>query len=88
MHARRRRPGPGGRRVDDVGRAYPIDPAEIAGSGRDYVALGHWDVPSDASQGKVTAAYSGSASRVGKIALVTLAAEDGARHVSVETIAS
>ena len=31
-------PGP-----DDLQRAYPIYPAEIAGSGRDYVALGHWD---------------------------------------------
>ena len=43
------------RGIHDVGRAYPIDPAEIAASDRDYVALGHWVVPSDASQGAVTA---------------------------------
>lgn len=76
------------RGVDDVGRAYPITPEEIATSGRDYLALGHWDVPSDASHGEVVAAYSGSASRVGQVALVTLAATDGLRRVSVETIAS
>ena len=73
---------------DDIGRAYPIAPQEIAGSNRDYLALGHWDVPSDATQGEVVAAYSGSPSRVGTSALVTLAADpDGRRRVSVETIA-
>ena len=56
----------------DFRHAYPIAPAEIAGSGRDYVALGHWDKPSDASSGPVTAAYSGSPSRLGTCALVTL----------------
>lgn len=75
------------RGIDDIGRAYPIAPDEIAASGRDYIALGHWDVPSDASHGGVVAAYSGSASRVGKSALVTLTAADGRRRVSVETIA-
>lgn len=76
------------RGVDDIGRAYPIAPQEIAGSNRDYLALGHWDVPSDATQGEVVAAYSGSPSRVGTSALVTLAADpDGRRRVSVETIA-
>jgi hypothetical protein len=75
------------RGVDDIGRAYPIAPAEIAGSNRDYLALGHWDVPSDATQGDVVAAYSGSSSRVGTSALVTLAAgPDGSRRVSVQTI--
>ncbi len=73
----------------DVGRAYPIHLAEVAAANRDYVALGHWDVPSDASQGSVTAAYSGSASRVGTIALVTMTADDsGARTVCVATLAA
>jgi DNA repair protein SbcD/Mre11 len=69
----------------DLHRAYPITPAEIAGSDRDYVALGHWDVPFDASSGPVVAAYSGSPSRMGAGALTTLWLDDGGgRHVSVE----
>jgi DNA repair exonuclease SbcCD nuclease subunit len=72
----------------DVGRAYPISPAEIAGSGRDYVALGHWDVPADASSGPVTAAYSGSPTRLRTCALTTLRLDrDGRRHVGVERVA-
>jgi DNA repair exonuclease SbcCD nuclease subunit len=72
----------------DLGRAYPITPAEIAASGRDYVALGHWDVPFDATSGPVTAAYSGSPSRVGAGALVTLWRDDGGgRHAEVERLA-
>lgn len=71
---------------DDLRRAYQIHPDEIAGSGRDYVALGHWDVPRDMSAGGVTAAYSGSASRNGVCALVTLAMIDGARTVTVEQL--
>jgi exonuclease SbcD len=71
----------------DLGRAYPNAPAEIAGSGRDYVALGHWDMPFDASSGPVTAAYSGSPSRVGSCALTTLRlAPDGRRQVCVEQL--
>ncbi len=71
----------------DVGRAYPISPEEIAASGRDYVALGHWDVPFDASSGVVTAVYSGSPSRVGSCALITLRlGPDGGRRVCVERL--
>ena len=71
----------------DLRHAYLITPAEIAESGRDYVALGHWDMPSDASSGPVTAAYSGSPSRVGSCALTTLRlAPDGRRQVSVEQL--
>jgi DNA repair exonuclease SbcCD nuclease subunit len=71
----------------DLQRAYPIAPAEIAGSGRDYVALGHWDVPFDASSGSVTAAYSGSPSRVRSCALTTLRlGPDGGRQVCVEQL--
>ena len=71
----------------DLQRAYPIAPQEIAASGRDYVALGHWDMPFDASSGSVTAAYSGSPSRVGACALATLRlAPDGSRQVCVEQV--
>ena len=71
----------------DLRHAYPISPAEIAGSGRDYVALGHWDMPFDASSGSVTAAYSGSPSRVRTCALTTLRlAPDGRRQVRIEQL--
>ena len=76
-----------GARPDDLHRAYLIDPAEIAASGRDYVALGHWDVPFDASSGAVVAAYSGSPSRMGACALTTLWLDAaGGRHVDVERL--
>jgi exonuclease SbcD len=72
----------------DLHRAYQIAPAEIAGSGRDYVALGHWDVPFDAISGPVVAAYSGSPSRMGAGALTTLWLDEcGGRHVDVERLA-
>jgi DNA repair protein SbcD/Mre11 len=71
---------------DDLRRAYQIHPDQIAGSDRDYIALGHWDVPRDMSHGGVTAAYSGSASRNGVYALVTLSIDDGRREVRVEQI--
>ena len=74
--------GPADRR-----HAYLITPEEIAASGRDYVALGHWDMPADASSGPVTAAYSGSPSRVGAAALVTLRlGAGGDRQVDVEQL--
>ena len=65
---------------------YLITPEEIAASERDYVALGHWDVPHDMSAGAVTAAYSGSASRYRVCALVTLSTADGDRRVDVERL--
>ena len=71
---------------DDLRRAYLIHPDEIAASQRDYIALGHWDVARDMSAGGVTAGYSGSASRNGICALVTLAIVDGTRQVTVEQL--
>ena len=71
----------------DLRRAYLIAPAEIAGCGRDYVALGHWDMPFDASSGPVAAAYSGSPTRVRACALTTLWLDPGGgRHVGVERV--
>jgi DNA repair exonuclease SbcCD nuclease subunit len=74
-------------RPDDRHRAYQITPEEIAASAQDYIALGHWDVPHDMSAGDVTAHYSGSASRYGVCALVTLSdAGPAGRRVDVERV--
>jgi DNA repair exonuclease SbcCD nuclease subunit len=73
--------GPG-----DLHRAYLITPEEIAESDRDYIALGHWDVPRDVSAGPVAAAYSGSPSRRAVCALVTLSHDSDERSVQVESI--
>jgi hypothetical protein len=70
----------------ELHRAYLITPEEIAASERDYIALGHWDVPHDMSAGTVTAAYSGSASRYRVCALVTLTDDDDGRRVDVERL--
>jgi DNA repair protein SbcD/Mre11 len=76
------------RTAADQQRAYIITADEIAASGWDFIALGHWDVPTDVSAGGVTAVYSGSPSRMGACALVTLTDAQGARAVSVERIGS
>ena len=43
-----------------AGDYYPITPEEIAGSGMDYIALGHWHRCIDFSQGDVKAFYCGA----------------------------
>lgn len=43
-------------------RSSLITPADITGTGADYVALGHWHVTTDVSDGPVTAWYSGAPS--------------------------
>ncbi len=65
---------------------------EIAASGLDYLALGHWHSALEGRAGTVTYAYSGAPEpialdqdRAGKALLVTLdAAADGTRSVKVE----
>jgi DNA repair exonuclease SbcCD nuclease subunit len=64
---------------------------EIAASGLDYLALGHWHSPQAATSRGVTYAYSGAPEpvavdqdRSGKVLLVTLEDRDGQRHVTVE----
>ena len=69
-----------------IKRSYVITPPEIAATGWDYIALGHWDAPADVSEGGVTAVYSGSPSRAGACALVTLDETDGARTVRVDRL--
>jgi exonuclease SbcD len=71
---------------DDLRRAYLITSEEIAGSERDYVALGHWDVQRDVSAGAVRAWYSGSPSRKAVCALVTMTRDGDDRHVHVQSI--
>ncbi len=44
----------------DAHRGWLIHDHQIAASGADYVALGHWDVPQPAGDGSVPAYYSGS----------------------------
>lgn len=59
---------------------YQIEAREVAESGMDYVALGHWHTAFDASQGEVTAWYPGApettdfaeGDRSGQVLLVTL----------------
>jgi exonuclease SbcD len=64
---------------------------EIAASGLDYLALGHWHSAQTARARDVTYAYSGAPEpvavdqdRAGKVLLVTLEERDGHRHVNVE----
>jgi len=64
---------------------------EIAASGLDYLALGHWHSSLGARSGSVQYAYSGAPEPValdqdqaGRVLLVTLDVRDGKRTVSVE----
>ena len=64
---------------------------EIAASGLDYLALGHWHSMQTAKARDVTYAYAGAPEPVavdqdkaGKVLLVTLDQRDGHRHVTVE----
>ncbi len=64
---------------------------EIAASGLDYLALGHWHSAQVAKAGGVTYAYAGAPEpvavdqdRAGKVLLVTLDERDGTRYVTVD----
>ena len=48
---------------------------EIAATGADYLALGHWDRPMRVGNGAVAAYYSGSPDLAGTINLVRLTAD-------------
>jgi DNA repair exonuclease SbcCD nuclease subunit len=78
---------PGRTDHDDV----VITTDEIAASGLDYLALGHWHAAQQAKAKAVTYAYSGAPEpvavdqdRAGKVLLVTLDEHDARRTVSVE----
>ena len=64
---------------------------EIAASGLDYLALGHWHSAQTGKAGPVTYAYAGAPEpvavdqdRAGKVLLVTLDEHDGRRSVAIE----
>lgn len=59
-------------RPEDSLRSWLITDEEIASSGADYVALGHWEVPGPAGSGPVPAYYSGSPQRAGTVNAVRL----------------
>jgi DNA repair protein SbcD/Mre11 len=68
-----------------------ITTEEIAGSGLDYLALGHWHSAQQGRAGAVTHAYAGAPEavaldqdRAGKVLLVTLDDSTGKRIVTVE----
>ena len=76
---------PGGRTRDEV----VFTEEEIAGTGLDYLALGHWHSAIEGRAGNVTYAYSGAPEPVavdqdgaGQVLLVTLD-ERGGRHVGL-----
>lgn len=78
---------PGKTDADDV----VVTTEEIAASGLDYLALGHWHSTRVAKAGPVTYAYPGAPEpvavdqdRAGNVLLVTLAEHDGARTVVVD----
>jgi DNA repair exonuclease SbcCD nuclease subunit len=62
---------------DDLHRSSQITSEEIAGLDCDYVALGHWHRFVDLTQGRVTAAYSGSPSEGAGALVVTFDPETG-----------
>jgi DNA repair exonuclease SbcCD nuclease subunit len=61
-------------------RAWKISDADLANSGADYVALGHWDRPTPVGDGCVPAFYSGSPDLAGTVNVVALPAQ-GCAHV-------
>ena len=68
------------------GRSSLIFPKEIADSHFDYIALGHWDLYTDVSQGNTSAVYSGcpmvvgNRNEPGSVSLVDLDTNKGALH--------
>jgi DNA repair protein SbcD/Mre11 len=78
---------PGKTERDDV----VITPAEVAASGLDYLALGHWHSSQQGKAGSVTYAYAGAPEpvaldqdRAGKVLLIELEATPSGRSISVE----
>jgi DNA repair exonuclease SbcCD nuclease subunit len=65
-------------------RAWRISDADLAATGADYVALGHWDRPAEAGDGSVRAYYSGSPDLAGTVNVIRLDDTDG---VSVSRVA-
>lgn len=68
------------------GRSSLISPKNIIDSHFDYIALGHWDIYTDISQGAVPAVYSGcpmvvgDSNKPGSISLIDLNPQEGIIH--------
>ena len=68
------------------GRSSIILPKDISDSPFDYIALGHWDLYTDVSQGNIPAVYSGCPmvsgieNATGSVSLVDLDSKKGAVH--------
>jgi DNA repair exonuclease SbcCD nuclease subunit len=58
-------------------RAWRISDADLAATGADYVALGHWDRAAQAGDGSVRAYYSGSPDLAGTVNVIRLDNRDG-----------
>jgi DNA repair exonuclease SbcCD nuclease subunit len=57
--------------------SWLISDAQIAATGADYLALGHWNRAAQVGPGSVPAYYSGSPDLAGTVNLVRLSARDG-----------
>ena len=57
--------------------SWLIHPEELAATGADYVALGHWNQATRVGNGKVTAYYSGSPEYTGTVNVVRLKENGG-----------
>ena len=71
---------------EDAHRSSPITYEEISATNADYVALGHWHVPTDASHEGVTAWYPGApmgSPGNGTAALVVFDSDVSVHHVPV-----
>jgi hypothetical protein len=60
-------------------RAWKFSDDAVAGSGADYVALGHWDRATPVGDGRVPAYYSGSPDLAGTVNVVHLAPASAVR---------
>jgi DNA repair exonuclease SbcCD nuclease subunit len=70
-------------------RSSPITAGDVAATAADYVALGHWHVPSDVSAGGVTAWYSGApldVGRTGEVKIIDLHPTEGVSVTSVAVV--
>ncbi|HEU5463310.1 MAG TPA: hypothetical protein VFV82_04225, partial [Candidatus Binatia bacterium] len=65
--------------------SWLIHPEELAATGADYVALGHWNQATRVGNGKVTAYYSGSPEYTGTVNVVRLR-ENGSIEVGTASL--
>ncbi len=66
-----------------ISRSSPITNEDIVATKADYIALGHWHVPTDVSHGDVTAWYCGSPLDIGRNGFVNIVDLDPDSGVTV-----